>query len=402
MLVLPKMQNIRGGLVLAGSTGLAFRTGSEIVFAPLNLMKEVAIVKETGPTKGPLPAVQVSNPNGLMTIGLEANAIVYDASRDQLYAALGSTAPKLANTITALDAKTGQVVWSLNAGSDPKTLALSGDGKLLWVGLDGAGAIQRVDLSKPAISSLIPLDQGFAEKIIVMPGTNDLIAVVTTDKAGGTRIGGVYLYSDGLALPNQAKARVRRIAVGTEPGVVYGYNDESTGFELFRLLTDETGFREAQQLKRSIDGFRVDIVVAGDRIYSSNGAVVEAATGQLVGTNKAEGSVAVAVNPAANAAYYLLAKQHRLEAYTTDTFVRSAFLDLPKATEVRGSLVLVGDSALAFCAKKQIVVAPLKLLKAGAPGGKDAKSKLLTSAALEWRTPWVIWERWVRVENSAL
>src|SRR5262249_39094170 len=233
-LVLPKTLDIRGTLIVAGNASLAFRAKQQIVIAPLKLVKEVAVGKATGPKQGPLPDVQVSSANGLMTIGLDANAIVYDAGRDQFYAAVGSTAPQYANTVTALNAKTGRVVWSLSAGSDPYTLALSGDGKVLWVGLDGASGIQRVDLSGPVIGPQIPLEKGFATKIAVMPGTNDLIAVATSTKGGGTPDIGLYLFSDGLALPNRAKAHAIRIAVGTEPGVVYAYNDLHTGFELWR------------------------------------------------------------------------------------------------------------------------------------------------------------------------
>ena len=125
-------------------------------------------------------------------------------------------------------------------------------------------------------------------------------------------------------------------------------------------MTDETGFRDYQQLKRSIQGFGVDIIVAGDRIYSTNGAVVEAATGQLVGTIQAQGPVAV--DPARNRIYYVLAKQPRVEAYTADTLVKAGSLDLPAAAGVRGNLVLVGDSALALCTKTQIVVTSTKAL----------------------------------------
>ena len=134
------------------------------------------------------------------------------------------------------------------------------------------------------------------------------------------------------------------------------------------------GVREEKVWPNVISGFGLEITCGGGRIYTNTGAVVNAKQGTLVGTIPVAGPVAV--NPTAKRVYYVLPQQRRVEAYNTETLVRTASVDLPQAADSRHRLVVVGDTALAFNAKKGVVLVPLKVLEAGnAVAKKDLNSK---------------------------
>src|SRR5262245_52460315 len=85
------------------------------------------------------------------TLELPTNDIVYEPASGLLYASVPSTSGHpLGNRIVAIDPAAATIVRSVVVGSEPRPLALSADGTVLWVGLDGARAIRRVEL--PALS----------------------------------------------------------------------------------------------------------------------------------------------------------------------------------------------------------------------------------------------------------
>src|SRR5438309_11010283 len=76
-----------------------------------------------------------------ITIGLRANAIVYDPHSDRLYASVShANGPPYADTVVAIDPNTGTVGQATPVGLEPNKLALSPDGHYLYVGVDGDAA----------------------------------------------------------------------------------------------------------------------------------------------------------------------------------------------------------------------------------------------------------------------
>src|SRR5262249_2941652 len=137
-------------------------------------LKPQPIPRDDEPLPKPVPGPKLEK---ILPVELDANDLVYDPTRGHLYASVGSAAANHANSVVAVDAATGQLVWSLNVGSHPGSLALSGNGKALGIGLGGAKAIQRIDVARRQVGPLIPLDDGFAEKVVVLPGTTDVVVV---------------------------------------------------------------------------------------------------------------------------------------------------------------------------------------------------------------------------------
>jgi DNA-binding beta-propeller fold protein YncE len=306
-------------------------------------------------------------------VAIEAQDLAYDPARGHLYAAIGNAADKHGNTILALNPADGTIVWSVNVGSDPAVLAMSRSSKTLWVGLRGTGAIQRVDLAKRTAGPLIMLNQGrfgtqFAETMQVVPGKSDTLVVSVYSKGISPRHGGCVVFDNDTARATMTRGHTgsNRIVATDDPRILFGYNNETTDFGLRRLHVYKGGIAEEQCFHGVVQKFNTDIVYAGGRIYATTGAVVDVKTGQLVGTLPAEG--AVAVDTAAKRAYVLGSRLVRqgdmITAFDTETLTKRASCKAPVPGAFRKqTLVLVGGTALAYSTEKQIIIAPVAMLK---------------------------------------
>jgi len=256
-----------------------------------------------------------------------------------LYIAVPAKAKEHGNKILAVDPTTGAMKWSVQAGSDPGMLALSDDGKALWVGLRGANAIQRIDLVARTAGPLMDLGRtrsgpAYPEQIVVLPGTTDSVAVSLMNKGISPRHAGVAV----------------------APAILVGYNNETTEFGLRLLFVDPDGVTEQRPiLNRVIEGFNVDIVYGGGNIYGTSGHVVDARTGHLQGTIPAKGPIAV--NARANRAYVLQKDRGVVESFNTETYalVRSAKLD--PGADPRG-LIHLGGGGVAYFTQRQVHIVP--------------------------------------------
>jgi hypothetical protein len=119
-----------------------------------------------------VPAVHAAE---LQTLPLETNDLIFSSATQQVYASVPSFGGELGNRIVAIDPQTQALGNSVFVGSEPGPLVLSDDGKVLYVGLNGAEAIRRVEL--PALTAGAQFSLGFdrdgarlADDIAVQPG----------------------------------------------------------------------------------------------------------------------------------------------------------------------------------------------------------------------------------------
>src|SRR5262249_29579485 len=91
-------------------------------------------------------AVQITV-NDVRILSLPTNDIIYDKIRQKIYASIPSSASNNPNTITIIDPVSQNIGPSLAVGNNPAKLAISDDGQFLYVGLDGEGAVRRVNLA---------------------------------------------------------------------------------------------------------------------------------------------------------------------------------------------------------------------------------------------------------------
>lgn len=124
---------------------------------------------------------------------LSTNDIVYDPVGQMLYASVPSRFGETGNCVVPIDPKTLRVGPPIWVGSEPGKMAVSDDGKYLYLALDGAKAVRRVDLNSQSVGlqfwlgnhltrgAVIPTIGGpyYAVDLKAIPGRSDSVAVLS-------------------------------------------------------------------------------------------------------------------------------------------------------------------------------------------------------------------------------
>jgi hypothetical protein len=141
------------------------------------------------------------------TVPLLVNDLAYDTAHGRLYASIPGQHPAYGNGVALIDPATGAVLDWRYVGSEPNKLALSDDGAVLYVGLDGARAVRRVEAMTLTAGLQFPLGSGSmgpctAIGIAVFPGDPSSIAVLRQSGYGSND--GIATYTDGVMRPQTA------------------------------------------------------------------------------------------------------------------------------------------------------------------------------------------------------
>ena len=121
-------------------------------------------------------------------VPIVSNSMVYNPTNGLLYLSVPSSAgPAYGNSVVSVDPQTGAIGTPIRVGAEPNKLAVTDDGKFLWVALDGAAAVRKVDLTTGAVGQPF----GFAGNggiyqspatvtaMIALPGSDNSVVVST-------------------------------------------------------------------------------------------------------------------------------------------------------------------------------------------------------------------------------
>ena len=217
-----------------------------------------------------VPAAAVTSSR---VVEVPAGAVVWSAATGRLYASVPGSAPSHANHVVAIDPATGAVTGSVAVGPDPGAMAISDDGQVLYVALRGATTIRRVAAASLAAGPEFAA-HGPVEEIAVMPGRSGTVAVSVQ--------GQVCLYDDGVPRPRCTHGS-NTIAFGESAAVLYGHDNESSGFEFRTLGVVPDGLEVVKATFRAFFGYDDRIHYAAGRVYSEFGPVADAAAHVQVG-----------------------------------------------------------------------------------------------------------------------
>ncbi len=218
--------------------------------------------------------------NAVNELRLTANNLIYDPTRNLLWASIPNTvdAP-LGKSIVSIDPLTGLISdpIPLNANPFPNSMALSTNGRYLYVGLTDVPEVHRIDLSLAGYRSLrIPLgpsqwgSDNYAQDIepldgdgtsFLMAGANDHSAAVYDGSVRRTTRTGIY--------------SVDRIERTESPNIFIGYNNHTSGYDLTRLSVTASGVAEILNKDDVINGYSLDLHGVGNRVLSSSGLLVD-------------------------------------------------------------------------------------------------------------------------------
>ena len=372
-----------------GTNGLAICTsGGQLFLIQSNLITPTIPAPTPTPTPTPSPTptptpVPTPGAGELRQITLATNDLVMDPVSQTIFASVPSSVGVGGNSVVPIEPVAGTPGAAVFVGSEPNRLAISDNGAVLYVSLDGANAVRKFDVpTKTAgIQFSLGADPFFgpyrAQDMSVAPGQPDVLAVSRLRPGVSPGHGGVAVFDNGvprsLTTPEHTGSNV--IEFSKSPEILYGQNTETTEFGFRRMAVGSCGVITVRTTQSLLSGFGLDFRVDNGVAYSSGGRAIDPEAGNILGTfmivnpgSFLSGSVVVAPDVKARKVYYLLndGGQTILQVFDSKTFLRLGVLRLPGVTSSFSSLVRWGSNGLAFRTPTEVF-----LLQNALIGGQD-------------------------------
>jgi hypothetical protein len=228
----------------------------------------------------------VTYPATITVLDLPANDLVWDPFAQLIYASMPSSYGENRNTIAVINPSTGAVTGYYFAGSEPTKLALSATSNYLYVGLNGNGSVERLDL--PGFTKDIEVGLGtetnggmyIAGDLQVSPSDAHTYAVVLNlaDECCGYTTGPLVFYTDSTKLADSISSIDFSQILFPTGSTLYGYYNG----DLSEVAVSSTGGTLTQQWDGLVGGNGIQY--AAGLIYGGNGQSFNPATGTPLGT----------------------------------------------------------------------------------------------------------------------
>ncbi len=359
----------QGGVIVGGTATVAFGTISNgataevsMTIRPLHAGLLVNRPRLLGSPHSPFDpnneAVSVisvtgqSSPGLLQQFTLPALDIVYDGTRQRIFASLESEPHRLSNTVVGMSIFNGGLSNVVTMAEPAALLAISDNGQYLYAERMTTGGISRVNVPLNSVDldfEVWPADgaqYGNVGDMRVVPG--DAGALAASVRSGQGNVG-LFIFDDGVPRVNSGPG-------GTFAGIYYiAFAGATTLYEtappsLFRKLSvDGGGVTLVEEVSNLVPSgpFEYD----GGRIYSWLGRVVDPTSNTILRQYPAQGLVAA---DAANGRVYFLTQggaptqpQLTLRAFGTENTNQLWALPLPAGSGNRRKLIKLGTNGLA-------------------------------------------------------
>lgn len=329
----------------------------------------VCIVFSIGVNTRPIGA---ESPTPSSTIGaivtqvnLQTNNLIYEPNSNSIFASVPSTAGTNGNSIVAINPNTGEIGTPLFVGSEPNKLAVSKSGEYLYVGLDGAASVRRVNLISNTVDIQFSLGASSfcgnlaVDDIEVLPDDESAVAISLRRTGCSPRHGGVAVYDNGVKRPDVTSDHTGSnvIEFSESSSVLYGYNNESTEYGFRTMSVSNSGVSITSTVSSLISGFGLDILFENGVVYASSGQAIDPRAGTLLGTYTASGSgffpsSYVSVDSAIDRVYLLRADGFdgttKLHVFDRTRFIEIAAVTIPDLRGTIRSFIRVGEDSFAL------------------------------------------------------
>jgi DNA-binding beta-propeller fold protein YncE len=260
--------------------------------------------------------------SGVTKLSLAVSHLVYDTTRNVLYASCSSADTTYPNKIVVINPTTQAVVSSFSAGTNPDQMALSADGTYLYVGNDGNNTLVRYNLSTNKIEQTISLpsfdslNPGLAEGIAISPTDSKTVAVnlgstnlsanwgiaVYDDNVLRGRVNEVFGYGNRVFFSSDG-SQLYSVAVGGSPQEVDTFDVSDGGFSLVDearyVLLGMTSWNDGW-----LEG-AMGIIDSNGILYGTTGFAYNPATRLKEAYYPVNGAFAADADSSANLLYFL-------------------------------------------------------------------------------------------------
>lgn len=269
------------------------------------------------PTYPTLPAETRPTTTSMSSIGLPATDLAYDPYDGFLYASTSYYATD-GNGIAKIDPVSATVVQTIYVGANPTHIALSDDGKALWVALGNSSSVRRVDLTTFTAGDSFALPtNNTVSSIQVIAGTEDSVAV-TRYESYPTYAYATGVYDNGIPRPYGLRFSYSQILTfgPPSPSLFFSYSNGYPSSAANAICVDANG--------AFLRGSSGQVTYYGTPkfyeglIYNTDGTVYDAQTGTLAHTFTLPASsypYYSAVTVDTNDVYYLTLTSTATEGY---------------------------------------------------------------------------------------
>ncbi len=289
----------------------------------------------------PAPGGGTSSPAALsiyQDFPIGANSLIYEPYTRQLYASISSTASANPNSLLIIDPEKEKIGAAIPVGTGPNHMGLAADGSYLYVGLDGASAVQQVAIPSGALgtsTSLASIATGQpvnAFDIAVVPGTEkDFVASLQLPYTDPSE-GGVALVSNGKllsALPGFGQGyAVDSICFLSDPTTFYGSTGQY-GPQLIKFTISNNTSITDQVAATLPSPFTSYFACDSKYIYDLEGHVYDPVSQQLVGTYPVGFANVVLPDDSVGRTYVVTGDNPALLAFDQATFTQVGSAPLP-------------------------------------------------------------------------
>ncbi|ULA65703.1 MAG: hypothetical protein LZF86_240095 [Nitrospira sp.] len=294
----------------------------------------------------------------------ETNDLIYDSSRQRIYASVPSLANTNPDRIVILDPQTGSITQSIFVGDNPDKLALSDNYQYLYVAVAAPGAsVRRINLLSNQVDLSFSVGANLATGLLrvddmkVIPGAPQSLVVARMDMGVSPRHAGVAVFDNGVQRSEVALRHESSnlIEFGSTPNRLYGADRESSGDTLSRFNITASGVTVLDSGCCSFNG-QFD----NGFIFSTDSEIIEPELRRVAGflpgisSDQTQNDDLIRLAPQRGHIYLLksLNTGHRLLAFDRSTLQKIGSADLTPPFMSLGSpltsFILWGQDGLAF------------------------------------------------------
>jgi hypothetical protein len=234
-------------------------------------------------------------------IGIPNNSMVYNPSNHLFYVSVPSLAgAPYGNSVVSVDPVTGALGAPISVGSEPNKLAITSDGRYLWVGLDGASAVRQVDLATNTAGMQFTLGNNTgvyaspetALALAALPGAPNSVIVSTSNLYEQSSLA---IFDSGVMRantnPDNNYGAPSALQVDGSRSEVY-----AGSYSSYNVYTYDANGLTLETSANAGSYATDEMQVADGRLYTDFGVVYDAEAGYLLGTFYDYGTT-VAIGP---------------------------------------------------------------------------------------------------------
>ncbi len=293
---------------------------------------------------------------GVLSLG--ARALAADPAGQRLYASHGSDGGPWADRVLVLNASSGEILDVLSPGRNPGSLAVSAEGRYLYVGVEEQTAVSRIDLAQGAVDvrwalGRTPDDwQLTVVGLAAVPGQPGSVAVLlrASKEGSGSAGAGIAIYDGGVARPlvglNADYVASSMIVFNEDGSALYGAGPANPNLEQFGVAPEGVTLTHRALGVFSQDG-TASLDFALGRIVASDGRFLDPAGVESFQLAVAPGSQRAVFHAAAGRVAYVRWPSGAIEVWDPSGGIRLGGRDLPDLDDFIGDLVPLGNDRVA-------------------------------------------------------